>query len=106
MEKLTTKGITGQKEKAMAPTIAAALGSFCEQNEEFRQAVEQGPEFQKCMAAVAAGVGSSISDLEAIKRAVEFYFKGARVAFEMRIEMDGDIPEAPKGVIVSLEDFL
>lgn len=39
------------------------------------------------MKAVANGVGSSISDLEAYRKAVRFYFSGAEVRFRMEIDL-------------------
>ena len=39
------------------------------------------------MAAVAKGVGNSISDLEAYRKAVQFYFKGADIRFHMVIDL-------------------
>lgn len=57
--------VSGQKENAMAPSVREALTDFCRQDAEFAQAVAQGGSFKECMAAVAKGVGGSISDLEA-----------------------------------------
>ena len=37
------------------------------------------------MASVAKDVGSSISDLDAYKKAVQFYFPGAEIEFQMKI---------------------
>lgn len=102
--KLEYKG-TNNKAKIMAPTVAEALERFCGQNAEFREAVEQG-DFSECMKTISAGVGTSISDVEIIKRAVEYYFKGATVHFDMRIEMQGDAPVKAEKKIISLEDFL
>lgn len=119
------KNVKGQKEKAMASAVAEALESFCRQNAEFAQAVAQGGSFADCMSAVAKGVGSSISDLDAYKKAVGFYFPGAKIRFTMTIDLIGDAakpaPEqaeedAPRfqlytppkstGLVLSLEDFL
>ncbi len=89
------KNVTGNKEKAMAECVRSALRDFCCQNEEFAQAVAQGGSFKDCMAAVARGVGTSISDLDAYKRAVEFYFPGAKVEMKMTIDLIGDAAELP-----------
>ncbi len=63
---LNEKGkVTGQKESAMKRAVLDTLMDFCQQSEEFAQAVVQGGSFPDCMKAVAKGVGSSISDLEA-----------------------------------------
>ncbi len=85
----TFKG--GQKEKAMQRETFAVLESFCRQSEEFSQAVVQSDKtFSDCMAAVAKGTGSSISDIEAYKKAVRFYFAGADIKCVMTIDLIGD----------------
>lgn len=84
------KNVSGNKEKAMAPAVAAQLESFCRQDAEFAQAVAQGGTFADCMKAVANGVGSSISDLDAYKKAVTFYFPGAKVHMKLTIDLIGD----------------
>lgn len=104
MAKLSYSG-KDQKARVMAPTVAEALKRFGKQNAEFAEAVEQG-DFNACMDAISKDVGASISDMEIIKRAVEFYFAGAKVHFDMRIELEGDAPKAEPRKIISLEDFL
>lgn len=112
---------------AMKNAVCEALDGFCRQDAEFSQAVVQGGTFEDCMKAVAKNCGDAISDLEAFRRAVRFYFPGADVKFHMTVnlcadvEQDGNVdPElvddvdswaarnaakpAPK--ILSLEDFL
>ena len=65
------KSVTERKAAAMAPEVMKALKDFCVQNEEFAQAIAEGGSFKDCMSFVAKGVGTSISDLEAYKKAVE-----------------------------------
>lgn len=102
----TAKMPAGQKASAVAPAVADALVDFCRQDEEFAQAVAQGGSFADCVAAVVKGVGSSISDLEAYRRAVQFYFPGADIRMQMTIDLCPQAvePEAPtvpdKGGIV------
>ena len=113
------KNVSGNKEKAMAPAVAAQLDSFCRQDAEFAQAVAQGGTFADCMKAVANGVGSSISDLDAYKKAVAFYFPGAKVHMKLTIDLIGDAagetepetvpvavpaPEKPKVISLNLDD--
>lgn len=113
------KNVSGNKEKAMAPAVAAQLESFCRQDAEFAQAVAQGGTFADCMKAVANGVGSSISDLDAYKKAVAFYFPGAEVKMQLTIDLIGDAagetepeatpveapaPEKPKVISLNLDD--
>lgn len=113
------KNVSGNKEKAMAPAVAAQLESFCRQDAEFAQAVVQGGTFADCMKAVANGVGSSISDLDAYKKAVRFYFPGAEVKMQLTIDLIGKAagetkpettpvaapaPEKPKVISLNLDD--
>lgn len=97
------KEVKGQKESAMAGAVMSALKDFCLQEEEFAQAIVQGGSFADCMAAVAKGVGNSISDLDAYKKAVKFYFPGAKIKMQMSIDLIGDAAgtdKAPGGGLV------
>ena len=102
---------------AMKGAVCEALDGFCRQDAEFAQAVVQGGTFTDCMKAVAKGCGSAISDLEAFRRAVRFYFPGADVKFHMTVNLCADVeaeaeaatavPAASTGPkILDLEDFL
>ena len=111
------KKVAGQKEKAMANEVFAAIKDFCRQNEEFAQAVVQGGSFADCMKKVAEGVGNSISDLDAYKKAVQFYFPGAEVKMQLTIDLIGSAagedpvrqteaaPEQPGMISLNLADF-
>ena len=100
------KSVTGSKESVMKGAVRDTLLEFCRQNEEFAQAVVQGGTFKDCMAAVAKGVGSSISDLEAYRRAASFYFDGAKVQFTMSIQLTPAEPEESRsGILLDLSDF-
>lgn len=81
-----------------------ALRDFCRQNEEFAQAVVQGGTFEDCMKAVAQKCGSGISDLEAYRRAVRFYFPGADIRFRMELDLCGGLQDGP-AVVLNLADF-
>lgn len=83
------KAVSGQKETAMADAVLDAIKEFCTQEPEFAQAVVQSGSFADCMKKVASGVGSSISDLEAYKKAVQFYFPGAVVNMQLTIDLVG-----------------
>ena len=85
--------------RAMKQPVHDALAEFCRQDAEFAQAVLQGGSFADCMAAVANGVGQSISDLDAYRRAVQFYFPGADIRFHMSINLCASVEqerEAPE----------
>ena len=99
LEKLRkeAKDVTGQKEKAMASAVRATLESFCRQEAEFAQAVAQGGSFRDCMKAVAGGVGQSISDLDAYKKAVQFYFPGAEIRWTMTVDLVGAADSSSAG---------
>lgn len=73
---------------AMKSAVKDALLKFIEQDNEFAQAIVQGGSFTDCMKEVAKGVGSSISDIDAYKRAVRFYFKGADISFTMTVKLN------------------
>ena len=105
-----TENVSGKRESAMAPSVREALTDFCRQDAEFAQAVAQGGSFKECMAAVAKGVVDSISDLEAYRKAVRFYFNGADVHFRMEIDLCPEaVAEAPRPAqkkTPDLSDFL
>ena len=84
------KAVKGQKEHAMAGAVAGALRSFCRQSAEFSKAIANGGSFADCMAAVAKGVGHSISDVDAYKKAVGFYLPGADIRVQMHIDLGGE----------------
>ena len=113
------KDVKGQKEMAMKGAVLAAVKDFCVQDEEFAQAVVQGGTFAECMKKVAVGVGNSISDLDAYKKAVQFYFPGAEVKMQLTIDLIGKaagetepvaaqstpVAEPPKVINLDLADF-
>lgn len=101
------KAFKGNKyEEAMKRAVREALESFCRQSEEFAQAVAQGGTFSACMAAVAKGCGSSLSDLEAYRRAAAFYFRDARVEMELRICLEPEEEKPEKVISLNFMDFL
>ena len=99
------KTVTGRYELAMSSAVRDTLLEFCRQNEEFAQAVAQGGSFKDCMTAVAKGVVGFISDLEAYRRAVSFYFDGAQVSFSMSIQMEPVVEPQQTGILLDLSDF-
>ena len=110
-----TKEIKGQKQVAVAEAVADALLSFCEQEPEFEQAIDQsGKTFQQCLNDVVSGCGNCLSDIEAYRRAVKSYFSTATVNFVMNIDLSGDNAAPPitmstndnKTLSVSLDDLL
>lgn len=106
----------GKKEEAIKHAVANALMDFCRQEPEFARAVEESEKtLSDCCASVLKGVGNSISDLEAYRRAVRFYFHDADIRYQMTVELR----EATKakatpsgtscpqgGIVLDLTDFL
>lgn len=110
--------VSGNKERAMADAVLDAIKEFCKQEPEFAQAVVQGGSFKECMGKVAAGVGNSISDIDAYKKAVQFYFPGAVVNMQLTIDLIGaaddkhhemkesePVAEKPKILTLDLSSF-
>ena len=90
------------KASAMRSAVLEALCQFCHQDAEFTQAVVQSNKtFSDCMKAVAKGVGNSISDLEAYKKAVQFYFPGAEIKFHMTIDLIGKAAEGVQPITMT-----
>ena len=79
----------GQKAKAIAEPTANALIAFCEQSEEFARAVIDGEDFANCLKTISRDFGNAVSDFEVYSKAVQFYFPGAVIKFEMKILMSG-----------------
>lgn len=110
------KAKQGRREaEAMKHAVAATLKDFCRQDAEFSQAVVQGGAFTDCMKAVAGKVkGGSISDIDAFREAVAFYFPGATIRMQMAIDLCGSVVEddneptkpAERTKVLNLEDFL
>lgn len=112
------KACKGRHQQAMAPSIAGWLRQFCEQSEAFAVAVENGGTLAECMDVVAKGVDTSISDIDAMSRAVKFFFPDAAVKMELSIETPASakaeppvlrlLPKEPTGpvsLVLNLEDF-
>ena len=94
IEKLKKEYSEGKQKLGRAAAIMAKpcldmLSSFINQDEEFADAVLQNSQtFISCMAVVEKNCGSGISDLEAYKRAVQFYFPGAKIEFCMKLHVN------------------
>lgn len=110
IEKTTAerKQVKGQKETAMANAVLDMLHEFCIQSSVFAKAVAEGGSFADCMSAVAKGVGNSISDIDAYKKAVRFYLPGADIVVKMDIQTaaQSQKEEPIQSMSFSLEDLL
>ena len=105
----------GRYARVLRAPVADALLSFCRSDGEFAQAVVQTKDFDKCLAAVEKNAGTFLSDLEAYGRAAAFYFPGAKVGFQMTLDLVGDAAKSadstadmqkPKRLALSLADIL
>lgn len=106
--KKESAAVSGNKEKIMLSAVKSALISFCRQESEFAQAILKSKKsLKECMAAVAKDSGNALSDLEAYRRAVAFYFPGADIEFKMTIDLCASVSgKNEKSVSISLMDLL
>lgn len=98
----------GIYEEAVKDAVLKTICTFCEQNSEFAQAIEQSDKsFADCLKECIKGVKRHISDLDCYRRAVAFYFPGADIKCTMTLDLgDGgfsnslpfpDPEDKPKG---------
>lgn len=98
-----------KKGSAVGKSVVETLKDFCRQNEEFSQAVVQGKSVGKCIEYTVKDAGSSISDIEVYRKAVEFYFPGATVNFKMTVDLGDEgfsNSEATENIDLSLDGLL
>ena len=107
LEKESTE-IKESKGKVIAEPTKKTLLEFCRQEEEFAQAIiESSKKFSECCESVTKGVGNAISDLEVYRKAVQFYFEGADIRFEMKIDLCASVNSADKKSLnISLMDLI
>lgn len=94
--------------------VMQSLIKFCEQDDEFAQAVAEpgSKSFAGCLEAVVKGCGNVLSDVEAYRRAASYYFDGAYVEMQMVIHVNPHDAESITHVIktetkvISLLDLL
>lgn len=108
-----TADIRGNYQQAIAEGVAEALKTFCGQSREFKQAVEQSDKsFKDCLDSIATSIKGkkSVSDFKVYQTAADFYFQGAKIHFDMRIDLGEDIEEpqeqAKNSICISLDDLL
>lgn len=103
------EGKFNQHAKVIVAEIIKALLDFATQEPEFAQAIVQNDKtLADCCNAVVKDVRNHISDLEAYRRAVQFYFPGADIRFEMKIDLCASVnsSEPSKTLDISLMDLL
>ena len=95
-QEIKNPGKLSRIEAAMLEPVGKMLISFCRQDARFASAVfEKKETLSECMHEVSKGVTYAISDVEAYKRAVTFYFPAAEVDFKCVIVL----PAEKKGVV-------
>lgn len=100
INKLTgTVGKLSAKAQAVSGAVIKQLECFCRQNDEFAQAIAQSDRsVTDCLEFVVKGCGSSISDIECYRRAVDFWFPGAKVNFQISVDLgDGGFSNKNEG---------
>lgn len=90
--------------KAVKTEVATTLKIFCQQDEEFAQAIVQTDKtLSDCCETIMKGTGNSVSDIEVYKKAVNFYFAGADIKVTMEIDLIGSAAESkPQGKVIKL----
>lgn len=98
--------IHNSKASAIAPYVKEVLIQFAEAEPEFAQAIVQSTgTFNECCKACVKGVGSSCSDKDVYQAAAQYYFPGAEVKFEMKIDLIGEASATKKSMVIDFTDF-
>lgn len=83
----------GNKEKAVLPYVRNRLEDFCRQDERFADTFYRFKRtLSDCLGEIMKGVGSSISDIDVYRAAIQFYFPNTEVDFNVIIKITGDAP--------------
>ena len=100
-EKLKGQG-NSRRSRLIAEPVREALIEFCRQSDEFAQTIEQSDKtFDECMSAVTKGSKECLSDLDAYRKAVQFYFSTADISFHMTINLSSDNGYEPPPIEVT-----
>ena len=88
------KAFKGSREaRAVRDYILKTLICFADQEPRFAEVIcNTKRTFSECCAAVVHNAGGMISDLDAYRRAVQFYFPNAEVEFVMNVKLTGAAP--------------
>jgi len=99
VEKLETerKAMNPSKTSAvgiMYNEVANVLRNFCSQDDKFAEIVYKTKRtFNDCMNEVAKNAGHGISDIDAYRRAIQFYFPNSQIEFLMKMTLTGEEPD-------------
>ena len=97
--------ITEKKIAIVKNEVADTLQMFCQQDEEFAQAIVQTDKtLYDCLKSIMKDTGrEGISDIATYKKAVNFYFAGADIKMTMKIDLIGSAAEnKPQGKVIKL----
>ena len=84
--------------------VAEALMDFCNKSDAFASIVAASKRtLSDCVKEIMEGCGVAISDIEAYRRAVQFYCPEANVSFDMVIELPGSTDAAASDMSTSDE---
>ena len=83
----------GRAAASVQSYVLRALLNFADQEPRFAEVVcNTERTFSECCAAVVHNAGGVLSDLEAYRKAVQFYFPNAEISFSMNINLTGTPP--------------
>ena len=114
LEETKKRDLKDTKAKVFFQPTLEVLIDFCQQDVRFADAVlRDGKSLPDCLAQIAKGAGSSISDLDVYRKAVQYYLPDAQISMQLSIFFGSDVkPEAaPEPVkkkpsmILNLLDF-
>ena len=107
LEREAAEKVSDRKAAVILPAVREALLKFSEQETEFAQAiVESGKNLKECCEHIVKDSGNCLSDIEVYRRAVKFYFDGADVEFEMRINLCASVDAPARTMRLSILDLL
>ena len=87
----------GRAAASVQSYVLRALLNFADQEPRFAEVVcNTERTFSECCAAVVHNAGEVLSDLEAYRKAVQFYFPNAEISFSMNINLTGTPPATIK----------
>ena len=86
-DKEQKKGAKSRYATAVYDAVRDTLIYFCEQQEEFADAVLQGKTLGECCEEIMKGCGNHVSDNDVYAKAAAFYFPGAKVKMTLTIYM-------------------
>ena len=114
LEEIKKSDLKDTKAKVFFQPTLEVLIDFCQQDVRFADAVlRDGKSLLECLAQIAKGSGSSISDLDVYRKAVQYYLPDAQIFMQLSIFLGSDVkadaaPEPVKkkpSMILNLLDF-